>query len=101
MAAANENVRFNINDDDNIEDNDELQDCGDGQQEVPPFVIPEGVDQATANLLHMQMNMMQTLMANQMAQMEKWLEYERRERKQSTSAANSFETSPSRIGRHP
>jgi hypothetical protein len=75
MAAANENnVRFNIDDDDNIVDNDELQDGGDGQQEVPPFVIPEEVDQATANLLHMQMNMMQTLIANQMAQMEKRLE---------------------------
>jgi hypothetical protein len=30
---------------------------------VPQFPIPEGVDQATANLLNMQMNMMQTLMA--------------------------------------
>jgi hypothetical protein len=32
-------------------------------QDVLQFHIPEGVDQATANLLNMQMNMMQTLMA--------------------------------------
>jgi hypothetical protein len=59
MAAANENnVRFNLDDADNVEDNvrhnDGLQDGGNGQQQMPQFAIPEGVDQATANLLTMQ-----------------------------------------------
>jgi hypothetical protein len=38
--------------------------------QLPELVIPDGVDAATANLLKMQMTMMQTLMANQMIQME-------------------------------
>jgi hypothetical protein len=72
MAVANENnVMFNINNDDNVEDNvrhnDGLQDGGNGQPQMPPFAIHEGVDQATANLLTMQMTMMQ----NMMAQMER------------------------------
>jgi hypothetical protein len=72
MAAANQNnVRFNLADDDNVEDNirhdDGLQNGGNGQQQMSQFAIPEGVDQATANLLTMQMTMMQ----NMMAQMER------------------------------
>ncbi len=47
--------------------------------QLPELVIPDGVDAATANLLKMQMTMMQTLMNNQMAQMEKRLDYETRE----------------------
>jgi hypothetical protein len=40
MAAANKNnLRFNLEDDYNIEDNGKLQEGGDGQQEVPPFDI--------------------------------------------------------------
>jgi hypothetical protein len=37
----------------------------------PKIAIPDGIDPATANLLKMQMTMMQTLMATQLAQMEK------------------------------
>ena len=48
--------------------------------QLPELVIPDGVDAATANLLKMQMTMMQTLMNNQMAQMEKRLDYKTRER---------------------
>ena len=48
--------------------------------QLPELVIPDGVDAATANLLKMQMTMMQTLMNNRMAQMEKRLDYETRER---------------------
>jgi hypothetical protein len=47
---------------------------------LPELIIPDGVDAATANLLKMQMNIMQTLMNNQMAQLEKRLDYETRER---------------------
>jgi hypothetical protein len=91
MAAANKNnVRFNLNDEDNAEDkvrhDDGLQGGGNGQQQIMQFAIPEGVDQATANLLMMQMTMMQNMMAqmernyqaNQF-QLEKRLENERRE----------------------
>jgi hypothetical protein len=72
MAAANKhNVRFNLDDADNVEDNvehnDDLQNGGNGQQQMRQFAIPKGVDQATANLLTMQMTMMQ----NMMAQMER------------------------------
>ena len=71
MAANENNVRFNLDDADNVEDNvehnDGLQNGGNGQQQMPQFAIPEGVDQATANLLTMQMTMMQ----NMMAQMER------------------------------
>ena len=45
-------------------------------QQLPELVIPDGVDAATANLLKMQMNMMQTLMNNQMAQVAKRFDYE-------------------------
>jgi hypothetical protein len=47
---------------------------------MPELVIPDGVVPATANFLKMQMTMMQTLMATQMAQMERRLNYETRER---------------------
>jgi hypothetical protein len=47
--------------------------------QMPELVIPDGVDAATANLLKMQMTMMQTL-TNQMAQMEKRFDYKTRER---------------------
>ena len=46
---------------------------------IPEIAIPDGIDPATANLLKMQMTMMQTLMATQMAQMEKRLDYKTRE----------------------
>jgi hypothetical protein len=49
---------------------------------MPQFVIPVGINQTTANLLQMQINIMQTLIANQMVQMEKRLDYKRWERKQ-------------------
>jgi hypothetical protein len=69
MAANENNVRFNLNNVDNTEDNvvnnDGLQNGKNAAahvQHVPQFHILEGVDQATANLLNMQMNMMQTLM---------------------------------------
>jgi hypothetical protein len=48
---------------------------------IPEIAIPDGIDPATANLLKMQMTMMQTLMATQLAQMEKRLDYETRERR--------------------
>jgi hypothetical protein len=48
---------------------------------IPEIAIPDGIDPATANLLKMQMTTMQTLMATQMAQMEKRLDYETRERR--------------------
>jgi hypothetical protein len=70
MAATNENnVRFNLdlddnnNVEDNVEHNDGLQNGGNGQPQLLQFAIPKGVDQATANLLTMQMTMMQNLMA--------------------------------------
>ncbi len=64
----------NFKDDDNMENNNRVQDGRDVKQQVPQFAIPEGVNQATANLLMMQMTIMQTLMANQM---EKKLDYKR------------------------
>jgi hypothetical protein len=57
-----------------MENNNRVQDGRDVKQQVPQFAIPEGVNQATANLLMMQMTIMQTLMANQM---EKKLDYKR------------------------
>jgi hypothetical protein len=48
---------------------------------IPEIAIPDGIDPAKANLLKMQMTMMQTLMATQLAQMEKRLDYETRERR--------------------
>jgi hypothetical protein len=48
---------------------------------IPDIAIPDGIDPATANLLKMQMTMMQTLMATQLAQMEKRLDYKTRERR--------------------
>jgi hypothetical protein len=70
MAANGNNVRFNLDDfnnaEDNVGNNDGLQNGENAAtpvQQAPQFPIPEGVNQATANLLNMQMNMMQTLMA--------------------------------------
>jgi hypothetical protein len=70
MAANGNNIRFNLDDVDNVKDNDKnnagLQNGGNGAahvQQVPQFPIPEGVDPATANLLNMQMTKMQTIMA--------------------------------------
>ncbi len=90
MAANEHNVRFNLDNADSVKDNvrhdDGLQDGGNGQQQMLQFAIPEGVDQATANLLTMQMTMMQNMMAqmdcnyqaNQF-QLEKRLDNKRRE----------------------
>jgi hypothetical protein len=106
MAANGNNVRFNLNDEDNVEDivnndgkhnvngvNDVVNGedannvnehaAADGQQ-IPPLMIPAGIDPAVAELLKMQHQnqwmMMQAIMNNQMAQMEKRLDYETRER---------------------
>jgi hypothetical protein len=53
-------------------------------QQFPPMMIPEGIDPAVAELLKMQHQnqsmMMQAIMNNQMAQMEKQLDCETRER---------------------
>ncbi len=53
-------------------------------QQIPPLMIPEGIDPAVAELLKMQHQnqwmMMQAIMNNRMAQMEKRLDYETRER---------------------
>ena len=53
-------------------------------QQIPPLMIPENIDPAVAELLRMQHQnqwmMMQAIMNNQMAQMEKRLDYETRER---------------------
>jgi hypothetical protein len=67
MAAANKNnIKFNMDDEDNVEDNarhaDVLQDGGNRQQQLLQFAIPGGVDEATANLLTMQVTMMQNMM---------------------------------------
>jgi hypothetical protein len=94
MVANQHNIRFNLDDADNVKDNvednvrhdDRLQKGGNGQQQMPQFAIPESVDQATANLLTMQMTMMQNMMvqvernyqANQF-QLEKRLYNQRRE----------------------
>ena len=47
MAANENNVRFNLDDADNVEDNVEhnngLQNGGNGQQQMPQFAIPEGL----------------------------------------------------------
>ncbi len=48
---------------------------------MPEIIIPDGIDPATANLLKMQMTMMQILMATQLSQMEKQLDYETREQR--------------------
>ena len=52
-------------------------------QQIPPLMIPENIDPAVAELLKMQHQnqwmMMQAIMNNQMAQMEKRLHYETRE----------------------
>ena len=60
MAANGNNVRFNLDDVDNAEDNvgnnDDLQNGENAAahvQQVPQFPIAEGVDPATANLLNM------------------------------------------------
>jgi hypothetical protein len=77
MAANEHNVKFNLDDEDNVEDNvrhDGLQNGGNRQQQMPQFAIPEGVNQATANLLTMQCN----YQANQF-QLEKRLNNQRRE----------------------
>jgi hypothetical protein len=106
MAANGNNVRFNLDDEDNVEDivnndgkhnvnggNDVVNGedannvnehaAADGQQ-IPPLMIPAGIDPAVAELLKMQHQnqwmMMQAIMNNQMAQMEKRLDYETRER---------------------
>jgi hypothetical protein len=70
MAANGNNVRFNLDDGniakDNVKNNDGLQNSGNAAahvQQMPQIAILEGVDPATANLLNMQMTMMQTLMA--------------------------------------
>jgi hypothetical protein len=42
---------------------------------LPELVIPDGIDAATAYMLKMQITMMQTLMATQMAAMERKLNY--------------------------
>jgi hypothetical protein len=93
MAAKENNVRFNLDDKDNAEDNvghnDGLQDGGNGQQQMLQFAITEGVNQATANLLTMQLRMMQDMMAqmernyqaNQF-QLEKRLENKRQEQQE-------------------
>jgi hypothetical protein len=88
MAANRNNVRFNLDDEDNVEDiivnsenaDNDNKDAAVHVQQLPELVIPDGVDAATANLLKMQMTMMQTLMAYQMIQMERRLDYETRER---------------------
>jgi hypothetical protein len=46
---------------------------------IPKIAIPKGMDPATANLLKIQMTMMQTPMATQLAQMEKQLVYKTRQ----------------------
>ncbi len=52
-------------------------------QQIPPLMIPEGIDPAVAELLKMQHQnqwmMMQAIMNNQMTQMEKRLDYKTRE----------------------
>jgi len=82
--AENEEFDENINGGEqnvNGDDADNVnEDAAAHVPQLPELVIPDGVDAATANLLKMQMTMMQTLMANQMAQMEKRLDYETRER---------------------
>jgi hypothetical protein len=114
MAAANKhNVRFNVDDDDNVEDDvrhdDGLQDGGNGQQQMPQFAIHEGVDQATANLLTMQMNMKQNMMAqmeqnyqqNQF-QLEKRLDIERQEQHElAKQLKNCDNNGPKVVGKAP
>ena len=78
--AENEEFDGNVNGgEDNVNGNNAdnvNEDAAAHVPHLPELVIPDGVDAATANLLKMQMTMMQTLMANQMAQMEKRLDYE-------------------------
>jgi hypothetical protein len=82
--AENEEFHENLNGgEDNVNSDDANnvnEDAAVHVQQLPELVIPDGVDAATANLLKMQMNMIQTLMNNQMAQMEKRLDYKTRER---------------------
>ena len=81
--AENEEFHENVNGgDDNVNGNDAdnvNEDAAAHVPQLPELVILDRVDAATANLLKMQMTMMQTLMAKQMAQMEKRLDYETRE----------------------
>jgi len=82
--AENEEFHENVNGgNDNVNGGDAdnvNKDAAAHVPQLPELVILDGVDTATANLLKMQMNMIQTLMNNQMAQMEKRLDYETRER---------------------
>jgi hypothetical protein len=69
---------------DNINGKDAENAAAADVQQIPPLMIPEGIDPAVAKLLKMQHQnqwmMMQAIMNNQMAQMEKRLNYETRER---------------------
>jgi hypothetical protein len=73
--AENKEFHENVNGgNDNVnggDANNVNEDAAVHNQQLPELVIPDGVDAATANLLKMQMTMMQTLMNNQMAQNEK------------------------------
>jgi hypothetical protein len=97
MAANGNNVRFNLHDENNVKDivnnggkhnvsgsNDKVngedannvnEHAAADVQQIPPLMIPEGIDPAFAELLKMQHQnqwmMMQAIMNNQMAQMEK------------------------------
>jgi hypothetical protein len=79
-----ENKEFNKNDnggEDNVNGNKaDNKDATVHVPKLPELIIPDGVDAATAYLLKMQMTMMQILMTNQRAQMERRLDYETRER---------------------
>jgi hypothetical protein len=78
--AENKEFHENVNgDDDSVnggDANNVNEDAAAHVLQLPELVIPDGVDAATANLLKMQMNMMQTLMNNQMAQVAKRFDYE-------------------------
>ena len=116
IAANGNNVRFNLDDVDNAEDNvgnnDDLQNGENAAahvQQVPQFPIAEGVDPATANLLNMQMTMMQTLMAqmerNYQANqfnLETRLDNERRERLElAKQLENRDSNGPKIVGKAP
>jgi hypothetical protein len=115
MAANGNNVRFNLdevdNAEDNVENNDGLQNGNAAAhvQQVLQFAIPEIIDPATANLLNMQMTMMQTLMA-QMEQnyqanqfnLETRLDNERRERLElAKQLVNRDSNGPKIVGKAP
>jgi hypothetical protein len=113
MAAANDNdARLNLNDEENVEDNvrhdDWLQNGGNGQQQMLQFAIPEGVDQATANLLNMHMTIVQNMMAqmecnyqqNQF-KLEQRLDNEQRERYELAEQLKNRNNGPKIFGKAP